>query len=271
MGARRRISPSPALRPRVGCRPSARTWRQRDLHTVEWPRRRRRRPSPSRSCRRSPRRSAGRSSGAWLPPRRTQVKTEGSSRRSAVATSETWVDPSRTARAASTVSASNPGMTTSGVPVTIERVTTDEPTDVRQRQAGEPRVPAGSMSSRVRGRPGRGRHRVVGEHDTLGLTRRARGRDDERVAVLDRRCRRAARAARRPSPTIRVGRRASSSARSRRRRQAWVEGSRGVAGVPDGSERVDEAACHQEGRVRRAQAPASSVGRRADRGHRKSS
>ena len=85
--------------------------------------RRTRHRSPSRSCRRWTRRWAGSASGALLPPRRTQRKTEGSIRCSAVATRATCETcPDRPA--ASTASASNPGMTTTGVPVTIERVTT---------------------------------------------------------------------------------------------------------------------------------------------------
>ena len=122
--------------------------------------------------------------GSLLPPRSTQVKTEGSRRWSAVATNETWVTrPERPA--SSTASASNPGRTTRGVPVTIERVTTAEPPDVRERQAGQPRVPVGVDAEPGRGRLGRGGHGVVGEHDALGMTRRARGGDDQRVALLD--------------------------------------------------------------------------------------
>ena len=68
----------------------------------------------------------GNSSGTLLPPSRTQAKTEGSSRRSAVATRETCETlPIRPA--SSTTSASNPGRTTTGVSVTIERVTTARP------------------------------------------------------------------------------------------------------------------------------------------------
>ena len=54
------------------------------------------------------------------------MKTEGSRRCSAVATSETW-DTRPERPASSTASASKPGRTTTGVPVTIARVTTASP------------------------------------------------------------------------------------------------------------------------------------------------
>ena len=69
---------------------------------------------------------AGSASGALLPPSSTQANTDGSSRRNAVATRETWV--ARPVRpACSTASASNPGSTSSGVSVTMARVTTARP------------------------------------------------------------------------------------------------------------------------------------------------
>ena len=170
----------------------------------------------------------GSASGALLPPRRTQVKTEGSSRCSAVATSETCeTRPERPA--SSTASASNPGRTTTGVPVTIERVTTDEPPDVRQRQAGQPRVPGGVDAEPGRGRPGRGGDGVVGEHDALGLARRARASRRPARRRPRRGCRPASACCSPSEPTIRVGRSASSSTW---RAAGGSRGSRGAAASP---------------------------------------
>ncbi len=86
--------------------------------------------------------------GALLPPSRTQVKTEGSILPNAVATSATWLTrPDRPA--ASTASASNPGIATSGVSVTIDRVTTESPPMCARGRQASHACRAGSTPSRA--------------------------------------------------------------------------------------------------------------------------
>ena len=118
--------------------------------------------------------------------------------------------------------------------------------DVRQGQAGQPRVAGGVETQPRGGGPRRSGDGLVGEHDPFGLTRGARGGDDERVALLD---------------GLTVGQGVllavgtHDAARSqgvehgpaRHAGQSRVEGCRGVAGVPDGAERIDEA--HATGEV----------------------
>ena len=80
----------------------------------------------------------------------------------------------------------------------------------------------------------------MGEHDALGTTRRARRRDDERVAVFDP-------DAVRERALLTVGahnaRRAQGVEQhlARGRGQPGVEGSRGVARVPNCLQSIDEA------------------------------
>ena len=115
-----------------------------------------------------------------------------------------------------------------------------QPSDVGERQAGQPRVPSGIDAEPGRGAPGRRGDGVVGEHDPLGVTRRARRRDDQRVALLDP-------DAVRKRVLFPVG--ADDPGRAQRvehdlagsEREPRVERSGGVAGVPDGPERIDKA------------------------------
>ncbi len=80
----------------------------------------------------------------------------------------------------------------------------------------------------------------MGEHDSFGLTRSARCRDDQRVAVLDPDtvCERS---------LFTIGAHNAGRAQrveqylARRRRQSGIEWSRGVARVPDRLESIDEA------------------------------
>ena len=75
------------------------------------------------------------------------MKTEGSILPSAVATRATWLTrPDRPA--ASTASASKPGIATSGVPVTIDRVTTESPPMCASGRHASHACRAGSMPSR---------------------------------------------------------------------------------------------------------------------------
>ena len=91
-----------------------------------------------------------------------------------------------------------------------------------------------------RGRLGRGGDGVVGEHDTLGLTRCARGRDDQGVAVLD-----ADAVGQRMLLPVRADnpRRAQRVEQhlARHWREPWIERSRGIARVPNGPQSIDEA------------------------------
>ncbi len=145
MGARTRISPSRS-RP-SGTVASAGMSRIATSDIRRAAPRRTSPPTPSRSCHRSSRRFLAGSRAALLPPSNTQVKTEGSRRCSAVATSETCVTrPDRPS--SSTVSASKPGSTTTGVAVRIERVTTaSPPMCARGKQASQVCLD-GSTSSR---------------------------------------------------------------------------------------------------------------------------
>ena len=167
------------------------------------------------------------------------MKTEGSRRWSAVATNETW-DTRPERPASSTVSASNPGRTTRGVPVTIARVTTARPPMCARGRQAIHDVPVGVDAEPGRCRLGRGGDGVVGEHDTLGVTRCARGRDDQRVAVLD-----ADAVGQRMLFPVRADnpRRAQRVEQhlARDRGQPWIERSGGIAGVPNGPECIDEA------------------------------
>ena len=157
-------------------------------------------------------------------------------RRSAVATSDTSVAPA--AAASATASASNPGSTVRAVPVARARVTTESPpTWESGRQASQwssaptPR----RLLVATRRRP----HRVVGEHDALGLAGRSARGDDECVAGFDR-----------PPAGEAVLVAVGSDQRRRRdgRQQAVtgrggeppIDGKRGVAAVPHPAQRVDE-------------------------------
>ena len=182
--------------------------------------------------------------GALLPPRSTQVNTEGSSRCNAVATRATWV--ARPVRPiCSTASASKPGSTRRGVPVMIDRVTTESPPMCASGRQASQEWRAGSMPSRSDGRPGRGADRVVGRARRLGLSRRARRRDDQCVALGHRdpvdECVLLAVGAHDAGRAERLEHR-----RAGGRREPGVERGGGVAGVPDGPERIDKA--HPPGR-----------------------
>ena len=80
----------------------------------------------------------------------------------------------------------------------------------------------------------------MGEHDALGLTRRARGRHDQRVTVLDPdavgQCMLLAVRADNPRRAQRVEQHLA-----RHRGQPGIERSRGIARVPNGLECIDEA------------------------------
>ena len=86
--------------------------------------------------------------------------------------------------AASTASASKPGMTSRGVPVTTAARHDGEAANVGERQAREPRMATGVDTKALGRRSGRRPDGFVRQHHALWLARRARGRDDERVAFL---------------------------------------------------------------------------------------
>ena len=116
-------------------------------------------------------------------------------------------------------SASKPGRTSSGVPVSRARVTTDSPpTWVSGRQASQR-----SRSGSTPRRPGRGARRGVdggvGEHDPLRFAGRPAGRDHQGIAGLDRAARPGRRAGRWAS-TMRAGCSLSRRARFAGRRKA---------------------------------------------------
>ena len=135
---------------------------------------------------------AGRCSGMADPPSTTRRNAAGSSRPSAVGTSDTSVagppaatGPASPGSAVAPAAASNPSWTTSGVPVTRPG---SRPT-ARRRAPAAGRPATGRRRGRRPGRrwwPGRGPHRVVGEHHGLGVAGRAAGGDDQGVAGLDR-------------------------------------------------------------------------------------
>ena len=110
---------------------------------------------------------------------------------------------------------------------------------MREGEAGEPFVPrAGVDAEGGVARPGRGAHRFVGEHDALGLARRAAGGHDQGIAVLDR--------VARPQ--------ASQDPLACGRREAVVEGQDRVTPVPRPAEAGHEPLvgldCHQAGHGR---------------------
>jgi hypothetical protein len=115
-----------------------------------------------------------------------------------------------------------------------------EASDVRERQAGHPDV-----TGRVDAQPGRRRYcrggdGVMSEHDALGMTRRARRRDHQRVAVLD-----ADAVGERALLTVRAhnARRAQRVEQhlSCRPREPGIERSHGIARVPNGPQGIEEA------------------------------
>ena len=112
--------------------------------------------------------------------------------------------------------------------------------DVRERQAGQPHVAGGIDAEPCRGRPRRRGNGVVGEDDTFGIARRARCRHHERVALLDGDAvgERMLLAVRADDPR---GAQRVEHHVARGEREPWVEGSGGIAGVPDGLEGIDEA------------------------------
>ena len=181
----------------------------------------------------------GNTSGTLLPPRRTQVKTEGSRRWSAVATNETC-DTSPERPASSTASASNPGRTTTGVPVTIERVTTASPPMCASGRQAIHACRAGSTPSRAEVASAEAAMASWVSTTPLGRPDGARRRDDQCVAVLDP-------DAVRQRTLLTIGahnaRRAQGVEQhlARRRGQPGVEGSRGIARVPNRLQSIDEA------------------------------
>ena len=245
MGARMRISPSPrAPRPSAGPPPPSAAVRAR-AERAPRPRRaairRRRRPSPSRSCRRWRRRWRAASSGALLPPRRTQVKTEGSSRRSAVATSETCDDPARAPGLFDGLGLEARAGPRAGVPVDDRTGHDGQAADVRQRQAGQPDVTGG-----VDAEPGRWSPRADAATASWVSTTPLGVPDVPDVATTSAS----------PSSTadavgqrVLLAVRADDPRRAQRveqhlraaRGQPGVERSRGIAGVPDGPQCIDEA------------------------------
>ena len=88
--------------------------------------------------------------------------------------------------------------------------------------------------------PARSGYGLVGEHDAFGLARRARRGHHHRVALLDAN-------AVGERMLIPVGAHDAGGTQrvehhlSRRGGKPWVERSSGIAGVPDGPQRIDEA------------------------------
>ena len=145
----------------------------------------------------------------------------------------------RPAAAASTASASKRGRTESDVPVTSARVTTDEPADMAEGQAGQPPVPIGIDVQPARRGPGRGVDRGMGQHDALGVTSGPTRRHDEGVARLDR-----ATTGDGPAVADRVdhgpGSHLGDQAIAGRRGQPRIDRQHRVPGVPCPLEGVDE-------------------------------
>ena len=109
-----------------------------------------------------------------------------------------------------------------------------------QWQTGHPHVPVGIDAEPGRGRLGRGGDGMVCEHDTFGLTRCARRRDDQGVALLD-----ADAVVQRMLLPVRADnpRRAQRVEQhlARHRWQPGIERRGGIARVPNGPECIDEA------------------------------
>ena len=127
---------------------------------------------------------AGRASGALLPPSSTQANTDGSSRCNAVATKETWV--ARPVRPACLNDLGlEPGQHEQRGVGDDGAGHDGEAADVRQGQAGQPRVARRVHSELRRGGPCRRLDGGVREHHALRLAGRAGRGHDERIAFLD--------------------------------------------------------------------------------------
>jgi hypothetical protein len=112
--------------------------------------------------------------------------------------------------------------------------------DVGQRQTGHPHVASGINAEPGRARLGRGGDGIVCEHDTFGLTRCARGGHDQSIALLDADAigKRMLFPVRADNPGRTQG---VEQHLARHRWQPGIERRRGIARVPNGPERIDEA------------------------------
>ena len=150
---------------------------------------------------------------------------------------------------AATAPASNSGSTVRGVAVTSARVTTPRPPTWASGRQASHRSRGGVDRQTLVDGTGVGRHRRVGEDHPLGLARRAAGGDHERVAV-GQRWRVTGDRSRRPlaRPVVDDGGRRHGVEQPALGlgRQALVDRQGGVAGVPDGPERGDEAVASRQ-------------------------